>query len=328
MKKKRILTGDRPSGKLHLGHYVGSLQNRVKMQNSHEQYVMIADLQSLTDESFKSENILEIMKDYISVGIDPEKTTFLLQSQINSLYELTFYYMNLVTLGRLERNPTIKEEILQKGYKDSIKAGFLCYPVSQSADITGIQADVVPAGKDQIPMIEQTNEIVRKFSQQYNSNCLREAEILLSDQPKLVGIDGKSKASKSLNNAIYLSDNEKTLREKVFSMYTDPDHIHVHQPGKIEGNVVFSYLDSFYEDKEHLSELKENYKKGGLGDIKIKQILFESLRAFLTPIQNIRLQLKDEDMISILKNGTYNANIEYEKTIQEVRKSIGIYSFD
>jgi len=239
--KKIILTGDRPSGCLHLGHYVGSLKNRVLLQDSYEQYVMIADVQALTD-NFENpqkitQNVYEVAKDYLSVGLDPQKTTILIQSQIPQIAELTIYFLNLVSLGRLERNPTVKSEIAQKGYDDSIPAGFFCYPVSQAADITIFGAELVPVGDDQIPMIEQTNEIVRKFNRIYNTDCLKECKAYLSPSSRLVGIDGKAKASKSLGNAIYLSDSSEEVKRKVFQMYTDPNHIKLSDPGQVEGNV-------------------------------------------------------------------------------------------
>ncbi len=324
-----ILTGDRPTGKLHLGHYAGSLKSRLDLQNQHEQYVMIADLQALTDHNSDvvSNNIFEVMKDYISVGLDPAKTTFLLQSAIPELAELTFHYMNLVTLGRLERNPTVKAEIKQKRYENSIPAGFLCYPVSQAADITAFQADLVPVGNDQIPMIEQTNEIVRKFTSLHGSGVLKEVKAILSKTARLSGIDGKAKASKSLGNAIMLSESSEEIRSKVFEMYTDPDHIHVSDPGKVEGNVVFEYLDEFYNDTQHLEELKENYRKGGLGDVKLKKLLNESLQDFIAPIREKRASLNNDDMKQILIQGTAKARKIAQKTLHNVRKAIGVIDF-
>ncbi len=324
-----VLTGDRPTGKLHLGHYVGSLKSRLELQDSCQQYIMIADLQALTDHDsdLVSKNILEVMKDYISIGLDPNKTTFLLQSSIPELTELTFYYMNLVTLGRLERNPTVKSEIQQKKYENSIPMGFLCYPVSQAADITAFQADLVPVGKDQIPMIEQTNEIVRKFSSVYGAGILKEVKAILSSNSRLSGIDGKAKASKSLGNAIMMSDSEHEIKQKVFSMYTDPNHIHVSDPGKIDGNVVFEYLDAFYENKQNLEELKSNYVKGGLGDMKLKKLLNNELQNFITPIRENRNNLKDSDMKDILHIGTTKAREVAQETLEKVRNAMGIISF-
>ena len=254
--KKRILTGDRPTGPLHLGHYVGSLQNRVRLQDQYDQYVMIADVQALTDNFDNPQkitsNVFELIKDYIAVGIDPDQTSIFIQSQIPEIAELTIYYLNLVSLGRLERNPTVKMEIAQKGYGDSIPAGFFCYPVNQAADISIFRAEIVPVGEDQVPMIEQTNEIVRRFNRIYGGEYLKECQALLSSFPRLVGIDGKAKASKSLNNAIFLSDLEEDIKKKILQMYTDPDHLKVSDPGKVEGNVCFAYLDIFHPDKEEV----------------------------------------------------------------------------
>lgn len=329
--KKRILTGDRPTGKLHLGHYIGSLQNRVKLQHEYEQYVMIADVQALTDNfedpSKITENVFEVAKDYLSIGIDPEITTILIQSQIPEIAELTIYYLNLVTLGRLERNPTVKAEIQQKGYDDSIPAGFFCYPVSQAADITIFQAEVVPVGDDQVPMIEQTNEIVRRFNRIYNSEVLKECKAVLSKSSRLVGIDGKAKASKSLGNAIFLSDSAEEIKRKVFQMYTDPEHIKVSDPGKIEGNVVFAYLDAFHPNIEEVNELKAHYQRGGLGDTTIKNVLNNTLQELLTPIRERRMQYTNEGIRSVLENGTARARKVAAATIEQVRQAIGVKYF-
>ena len=267
MNKKTILTGDRPTGKLHLGHFVGSLEARVRLQHEYNQFVMIADTQALTD-NFENpakvvENVYEVAMDYISVGIDPNLTTIFIQSQVPELTELTSYYMNLVTIGRLERNPTVKTEIGQKGYSDSIPAGFFCYPVSQAADITAFKAELVPVGDDQVPMIEQTNEIVRRFNRIYNTECLVECKAFLSKTSRLVGIDGKAKASKSLGNTIILSDSPDEIKKKVMMMYTDSNHLKVSDPGQVEGNVVFAYLDAFATDKDEIDDLKAHYAKGG-----------------------------------------------------------------
>ncbi len=329
--KKRILTGDRPTGKLHLGHYIGSLQNRVKLQHEYEQYVMIADVQALTD-NFEdptkiTENVFEVAKDYLSIGIDPAITTILIQSQIPEIAELTIYYLNLVTLGRLERNPTVKAEIQQKGYDDSIPAGFFCYPVSQAADITIFQAEVVPVGDDQVPMIEQTNEIVRRFNRIYNSEVLKECKAVLSKSSRLVGIDGKAKASKSLGNAIFLSDSAEEIKRKVFQMYTDPDHIKVSDPGKIEGNVVFAYLDAFNHNVEEVNELKAHYQRGGLGDTTIKNVLNTVLQELLTPIRERRMQYTNEEIRSVLLNGTARARKVAATTIEKVRQATGVKYF-
>ncbi|MFK8040678.1 MAG: tryptophan--tRNA ligase [Rickettsiaceae bacterium] len=330
--KKRILTGDRPSGKLHLGHYVGSLRNRVLLQDEYEQYVMVADVQGLTDNFDNpkkiTDNVFEVVKDYLSVGIDPNKTTILIQSQIPQIAELTIYYLNLVSLGRLERNPTVKSEIQQKGYGGTIPAGFFCYPISQAADITIFQAECVPVGDDQIPMIEQANEIVRRFNRIYQTNCLKECSYLLSNSSRLVGIDGKAKASKSLGNAIYLSDGPEDIKKKVFRMYTDHNHLKVSDPGNVDGNVVFAYLDAFHENKEEVFGLKSHYKKGGLGDTTIKTILNETLQNLLTPIRQKRANISNEEVRAILKTGTSKACNVAEETMQIVRKSIGLKYYE
>lgn len=326
---KVALTGDRPTGGLHLGHYVGSLLNRVKLQNDYQQYIMIADTQGLTDNFHNPQkvfdNIPEVAKDYLAVGIDPEKTTIFIQSEIYELYELTMYYMNLVTLSRLMRNPTVKNEIHQKGYGQEIPMGFLSYPVSQASDITLFKADVVPVGNDQLPMIEQTNEIVRKFNRVYDTKCLREVKPILSKSSRLIGIDGKAKASKSLNNAIFLSDDTDEIKKKVFAMYTDPNHIKVSDPGKVEGNVVFEYLDAFHEDIEELNSLKASYKKGGLGDTTIKQILNNTLQNLIAPIREKRNSLSSKYIAEVLENGTTSAKDVAKNTMIEIRNCIKRY---
>jgi tryptophanyl-tRNA synthetase len=329
--KKIVLTGDRPTGPLHLGHYVGSLLNRVEMQEIHKQYVMIADIQALTD-NFEDpmkvrRNIFEVVKDYISVGIDPSKTTIFLQSQIQEIAELTIFFMNLVTLGRLERNPTVKTEMKQKGFGDSIPVGFLCYPVSQAADITVVKAEIVPVGEDQLPMIEQTNEIVRKFNRLYNTDCLKEAEATLGKAKRLVGIDGAEKAGKSLGNAIFLSDSVEQVKNKVFSMYTDPNHLKISDPGNVEGNVVFTYLDIFHSDKEEVKALKAHYRKGGLGDVTIKQILQKSLEELLAPIREKRASVKDDDIYEIIKDGIMETRKVAANTTAEVKDAMSIMKF-
>lgn len=329
--KKRILTGDRPSGRLHLGHYVGSLQSRVKLQYEYDQYIMIADVQALTD-NFENpkkitENVFEVAKDYLSVGIDPTQTTIFVQSQIPEIGELTVYYLNLVTVGRLERNPTVKSEIQQKGYNDSIPAGFLCYPVSQAADITIFQAELVPVGDDQVPMIEQTNEIVRRFNRIYDSECLKECNAILSNTPRLVGIDGKAKASKSLGNAISLSDTQEEIKQKIFQMFTDPAHLKISDPGQVEGNVVFTYLDIFHPDKEQVASLKAHYRRGGLGDMTIKNILNNSIQDLLKDIREKRGTIKQKDVQEILYHGTAKASQRAKLTMEEVREAIGVKYF-
>ncbi len=329
--KKKILTGDRPSGNLHLGHYVGSLQNRLKLQNEYDQYIMIADVQALTD-NFENpqkitKSVFEIAKDYLSIGIDPNQTTIFIQSQIPEIAELTVYYLNLVTIGRLERNPTVKSEIHQKGYNDSIPAGFFCYPVSQAADITIFQAELVPVGNDQVPMIEQTNEIVRRFNKIYNTHYLKECKAVLSDTPRLVGIDGKAKASKSLGNAIFLSDSQEEIKQKIFQMFTDPNHLKVSDPGCIEGNVVFTYLDIFHPDQEEVKSLKAHYKRGGLGDVTIKNILNDTIQKFLSPIRNKRETISQENIQEILHHGTIKAHKIAKLTMEQIREAIGINYF-
>lgn len=329
--KKKILTGDRPTGKLHLGHYIGSLQNRIRLQHEYDQYIMIADVQALTDNFDNphkiTQNIIEVAKDYLSVGIDPTQTTILIQSQIPEIAELTIYYLNLVTLGRLERNPTVKCEIQQKGYNDAIPVGFFCYPISQAADITIFQAEFVPVGNDQVPMIEQTNEIVRRFNRIYNKDVLKECKAILSNTPRLVGIDGKSKASKSLANAIFLSDSSQEIKQKVFQMYTDPNHIRVSDPGCVEGNVVFAYLDAFHCNKEEVKSLKEDYRRGGLGDMVIKNILNDSLQLLLEPIRVARDRIDNNQVRELLLEGTQKARELAKETIEMVRTAIGIKYF-
>lgn len=330
--KTIILTGDRPTGQLHLGHYVGSLENRVKLQDSHQQFIMIADMQALTDNADNPEkvrsNVVEVALDYLAVGLDPAKTTMFIQSAITELSELTMYYLNLVTVARLQRNPTVKNEMQQKGFGADVPAGFLMYPVSQAADITAFKAKVVPVGEDQLPVIEQTNEIVRKFNSIYGE-VLVEAEGLLSTTTRLAGLDGKAKMSKSLGNAIYLADDADTLKKKVMSMFTDPDHLRVEDPGKIKGNMVFAYLDVFGQDKEHIAELKAHYQRGGLGDVKVKRYLLEILEAKFAPIREKRAELaKDKGAVmTMLKEGSYKAKEVAAATLGEVRRAIGVQYF-
>lgn len=337
--KDIILTGDRPTGKLHLGHYIGSLKNRVKLQNSgkYDQFVMIADMQALTDNAHNPQKIqnslIEVALDYLAVGLDSAKTTIFVQSQIPALAELTMYYMNLVSITRLERNPTVKTEIKQKNFGEGVPTGFVCYPISQAADITAFKAKYVPVGEDQLPMIEQTREIVRSFNQTYQRDVLVEPEAMLPPvglSRRLPGIDGNAKMSKSLNNGIYLSDDESTLRQKVMSMYTDPNHIHVDDPGKIEGNIVFEYLDIFADDKKYVEELKEHYQKGGLGDVKVKQYLFGVLNDLLTPIRTRRNELATDKaaVYRALREGSDRANQVAEQTLAEARAAIGVNYFD
>ena len=326
--KKIILTGDRPSGPLHLGHYVGSLKNRIFLQDTCTQYVMIADTQALTD-NFEDpqkvhNNVLQVMYDYLAVGLDPAKTTFLLQSQLPALPELTMYYMNLVTVARLERNPTVKTEIKQKNMEKSLPVGFFCYPISQAADITAFKANLVPVGEDQLPMIEQTNEIVRSFNRIYKADILVEAQALVPEHARLSGIDGQAKMSKSLNNGIYLSDSADVLAKKVKRMYTDPTHIKVEDPGKIEGNTVFEYLDTFCPDKAHVAQLKQQYQQGGLGDMKVKMYLLEVLEMLLEPIRTRRAHFENDPKLAleILRAGTQKAREVTGQTLQEVKMAM------
>ena len=347
MSKKIILTGDRPTGRLHIGHYVGSLKNRVLLQNSNEYdeiFIMLADAQALTDNADNPlkvrKNILEVALDYLACGIDPEKTTIFIQSQVPELCELSFYYMNLVTLARLQRNPTVKSEIKQKNFGLSIPVGFLTYPISQAADITAFMATTVPVGEDQLPMIEQTKEIVRKFNSIYG-DTLVEPEIILPENEsslRLPGIDGKAKMSKSLDNCIYISDSEDEIKQKVMQMYTDPDHIKVSDPGKVEGNTVFTYLNSFCKDEHfqkylpeynNLNELKDHYMRGGLGDMKVKKFLNAILQEELKPIRLRREKFAENpDLVyDILLKGSIRARKTAAETLQKVKKAMKIDYF-
>lgn len=337
MKKKIILTGDRPTGKLHLGHYVGSLKNRISLQNEEnsELFIMIADQQALTDNANNPkkiiENVTEVALDYLAVGIDPTRTTIFIQSQIPQLAELNMYYLNLVTVSRLHRNPTVKQEINDKKFGESIPAGFFTYPVSQAADITAFGATHVPVGEDQKPMLEQTREIVRDFNRIYDKEVLVLPEIVLppKNQGRLIGIDGNGKMSKSLGNGIYLSDSPEEIKAKVMKMYTDPNHIHVNDPGQVEGNVVFTYLDIFDPNKEEVEELKAQYRKGGLGDVKIKLRLNDVLQNLLEPIRTRREELaKDKEAIyKILEEGSKKAEEVAAKTLRDVKEAMGINYF-
>lgn len=326
MKKKIALSGDRPTGPLHLGHFVGSLKNRLKLEESCQLYVMIADVQALTDNYENPmkvrENVLQVMLDYLSIGLDPEKTTIFIQSLIPQIPELTLYYLNLVTWNRLKHNPTVKQEIVQKGYGESVPAGFMVYPVSQAADITFVKATVVPVGEDQLPMIEQTNEIVRSFNRIYRTDVLVEAEALIPKMARLPGTDGKAKMSKSLGNAIFLSDPADVVVKKVKGMYTDPGHLKVEDPGKVEGNPVFDYLDAFDTDTAGLEELKAHYRRGGLGDSVVKKRLTDVLQAFLDPIRTKRKQYAEDpkEVMNILQKGTKKTEAVAEKTMREVRR--------
>jgi tryptophanyl-tRNA synthetase len=328
--KKIILTGDRPTGKLHLGHYVGSLEARVRLQEDHTQFVMLADAQALTDHADQPDmvrkNIYEVALDYLAVGIDPKKTTIFIQSMIPALPELTQYYLNLITWNRLKHNPTVKAEIIQKGYGEEVPAGFMVYPVSQSADISAFKADLVPVGEDQLPMVEQCVELVRKFNRLYKTDVLVEPKIVLSAVSRLPGLDGKAKMSKSMNNAIFLSDTPDDVAKRVKGMFTDPTHLRVEDPGKIEGNCVFTYLDAFAPDKAKVQELKDHYQRGGLGDSIVKKYLLDVLQAFLDPIRARRAEFaKDPEMVwQILFKGTEVANTVSQATLAEVKAAMGI----
>lgn len=345
---KIMLTGDRPTGRLHVGHYVGSLKRRVELQNTgdfDEMFVMIADAQALTDNADNPEkvrqNIIEVALDYLACGLNPQKCTLFIQSQIPQLCELSFYYMNLVTVSRLQRNPTVKSEIQMRNFEASIPVGFFTYPISQAADITAFKANVVPVGEDQLPMLEQTKEIVRKFNSVYG-DTLVEPEILLPENQaclRLPGTDGKAKMSKSLGNCIYLSEEPDEIQKKVFGMFTDPTHIKVSDPGKLEGNTVFTYLDAFCRpeyfaeflpDYANLQELKDHYTRGGLGDMKVKRFLNNVLQAELEPIRNRRKEYQKDIpyVYEILKKGSEKAEAVAEKTLQEVKASMKINYFN
>lgn len=346
--KKIILTGDRPTGKLHMGHYVGSLKRRVELQNSGEFddiYIMIADAQALTDNFDNPEkvrqNIIEVALDYLSVGLDPAKSTLFIQSMVPQLTELSFYYMNLVTVSRVQRNPTVKSEIQMRGFGGSIPVGFFCYPISQAADITAFKATLVPVGEDQLPMLEQTKEIVRSFNRIYNTDALVEPDIMLPDNDicrRLPGTDGKAKMSKSLGNCIYLSDDEKTVLQKIMNMYTDPTHIKISDPGHLEGNTVFTYLDAFSKPEDfakylpeykNLDELKEHYTRGGLGDVKIKRFLNSIVQAELEPIRARRREYEKDiaAVYDILKAGSDKAREVADATLQDVKNAMQINYF-
>lgn len=330
--KNIILTGDRPTGRLHLGHYVGSLQNRIKLQDEYQQFIMIADAQALTDNIDNPEKIREavfdVALDYLATGIDPKKTVILIQSQIPELSELFGYFMNLVSLTRAERNPTVKTEIKQKNFGRGVPVGFVMYPISQAADILGFKATVVPVGEDQLPMIEQTNEIVESFNKTYGK-VFDKVKALVSENSRLIGIDGKTKMSKSLGNAIYLSDSSKEIKEKVMMMYTDPKHIKVSDPGHVKGNVVFTYLDIFDSNKKEIEELKEEYKKGGLGDVVLKKRLINVLENIIEPIRTRRQELakNPKKIMHILEDGTLQAKKVVGETMKDVRKAMKLDYF-
>ncbi len=327
--KKRILTGDRPTGRLHLGHYVGSLVNRVKLQEEYETFILVADVQALTDHfehpEILQQNIREVTKDYLAVGIDPARSTIFIQSMIPEIAELAVFYLNLVTVARLQRNPTVKDEMQQKGFEQNLPAGFLVYPVHQAADITIFNADLVPVGKDQLPMIEQTVEIVRRFNALY-AQVLVEPQAKVGEFARLPGIDGQAKMSKSLGNAIYLSDDAKSVEAKVMRMYTDPTRLRATDPGHVEGNPVFVYHDAFNPNKEEVSDLKERYVQGKVGDVEVKKKLAKALNAFLDPIRERRARYdQDEKAIDeILKEGTRRARAVAQETMRQVRRAMKI----
>lgn len=330
---KRILTGDRPTGPLHLGHYVGSLQNRVRLQNEYDTYILVADVQALTDNFEHPEklraNVLEVAMDYLAVGLDPAHTKFVIQSMVPELTELATYFMNLVTVATLERNPTVKEEIKQRQFTRGVPVGFWAYPISQAADIAIFKADLVPVGEDQLPMIEQTREIVRRFNSLYGK-VLIEPRAMLGQVARLPGTDGGAKMSKSLNNCIYLGDSSEALRKRVMSMFTDPTRIHPTDPGHVEGNPVFTYHDVFNPDKAEVEELKERYRQGTVGDVEVKQKLFVALDRFLTPIRERRAayQAQPEKVREILMDGTRKARALAQATMDEVRRAMKIaYDF-
>ena len=332
-KKEAILTGDRATGPLHLGHYVGSLKQRVALQSQHEQTILVADIQGLTDNAHNpskvSSNILNVVADYLAVGIEPSQTTICLQSQVPALAELTMYYSNLVSISRLERNPTVKSEIQNKGFERSIPAGFLTYPISQAADITGFNATLVPVGDDQLPMLEQTNEIVRKVNGLAGRTILNECRPLLSNAPRLPSTDGKNKMSKSMGNAINLGASEKEISTAVKSMYTDSNHLRVEDPGTVEGNVVFTYLDAFHPDKNDVDQLKEHYRRGGLGDGTTKKVLEECLQEMLRPIRERRAEYLDDkaQLLEILSIGSQRSREKTAKVLFDVKDVFGLNIF-
>lgn len=331
--KKIVLTGDRPTGRLHLGHYVGSIKNRIALQDDADQaFYMIADVQALTDNAQNPEkvtsNVTEVILDNLACGVDPKKTHFFIQSQIPEIAEITVFFLNLVTLARLKRNPTVKSEMQQKGYGEDVPAGFLAYPVSQAADILFAGANTIPVGEDQLPVIEQTNELGRKFNSIYGE-FFPEVKAVISDTPRLVGIDGGAKASKSLNNAIFLSDSDEEITKKVMSMYTDPDHIHVQDPGKVEGNVVFEYLDIFDDRKEEVEELKKQYRAGGLGDVVLKKRLIEVLTQLIGPIRTRRQELEKKipEIMKDIANSTEAVRKIAQTRMKEMKQLMKIDYF-
>jgi tryptophanyl-tRNA synthetase len=330
MQKKVVLTGDRPTGPLHIGHYIGSLANRVVTQDMCTQYILIADMQALTDNYENPQkvrdNIVQVALDYLAVGIDPKKSTIFIQSMIPQIAELAIIYLNLVTINRLKRNPTVKNEIKQKGFGENVPAGFLIYPVHQTADVTVVKGTLVPAGEDQMPIIEQANEIVRAFNRIYKTSVLQEAEVMVSHAARLPGLDGKAKMSKSLGNAIFLSDSADVVSKKVMSMYTDPDHLRASDPGKIAGNVVFTYLDAFDPEKDEVQEMKEHYKRGGLGDVIVKKRLIEVLNNLIGPMRIRRAEFAKDPaaVMKILFEGTERTRVVAENTMKEVKQAMSL----
>lgn len=346
--KKIILTGDRPTGRLHLGHFVGSLKNRVKIQNSSdydEMYIMIADAQALTDNADNPEkireNIIEVALDYLSVGLDPNKVCIFIQSQVSALTELSFFYSNLVTVSRLQRNPTVKNEIKLRNFEANIPVGFFTYPISQAADITAFKANIVPVGEDQLPMVEQTREIVRTFNRVYDEILVEPEAVLPESQAalRLPGTDGNAKMSKSLGNGIYLADTKDDVKKKIMGMYTDPNHIHIEDPGSVENNPVFTYLEALSTEEDfqkylpeynNLDELKEHYQKGGLGDVKIKKFLLDVVESILEPIRKKRAyyEARIDEVYEILRKGSEKAAIVANQTLKEVKESMAINYFE
>lgn len=329
--KDIVLTGDRPSGKLHIGHYAGSIGKRLEMQDEFDNiYIMIADVQALTDHADQSDkvrdSVMELAIDYMACGLDPAKNTFFIQSLVPELYEFTVLYMNFVTLARLKRNPTVKNEMQLKNYGDTVPAGFLNYPVSQAADITAFKANLVPVGEDQLPMIEQTNEIVRSVNYTYQTDVLRECKAILSKVKRLPGTDGNAKMGKSLGNCIYLSDDADTIQKKIMGMYTDPNHLRVEDPGQVEGNPVFDYLTAFDPDQAGLDEMKAHYQRGGLGDVKVKRHLNDVMQAFLGPIRERRQELEKDrsDIMAMLKENSAKASEVAAETLAELKSAMGI----
>lgn len=328
--KKIALTGDRPTGRLHIGHYVGSIRNRIKLQEDYKQYVMIADAQALTDHADRpeliKESLKEVMLDYLSCGIDPSKTTVFVQSKIPALFELSFYFLNLVTWNRLKHNPTVKQEIIQKGFEESVPAGFMVYPISQAADILAFHTDVVPVGEDQLPMIEQTNEIARHFNRIYKCEVFKQVQAIVPPVARIPGTDGRAKMGKSLGNCIYLSDPIDVVAKKVKGMYTDPNHLRVEDPGQVEGNPVFTYLDAFDDDSVELEAMKAHYMRGGLGDSIVKRRLLEKLESVLSPIRQKRLELENnmDYVFDVLSKGTAIAQASADQTLKQVKEAMGI----